>query len=152
MYIALTSKGLTLNNLKKNTCRAIECVYMYVCIHIYIHLLTSAYLCRQLGRPAGTTCGADDLPMCRLLYFYSLRRSSSAPSLIELRDDFIAIPEDYVSAMTEIDRQRRQIREMRVNQANRELQTAHLELLDERQATEVRKSTGILPLRAITAY
>ena len=72
--------------------------------------------------------------------YFSYRRSSSAPSLIELRDDFIAIPEDYVSAMLELDRQRRQIREMRVNQANaRELQFSQVEFLDEKQDTEVRQ-------------
>lgn len=58
---------------------------------------------------------------------YVCRRSASAPSLIELNDDFIAIPENYVSVMSELDRQRRQIREMKVSQANRELQALTLD-------------------------
>ena len=59
-----------------------------------------------------------------------------------------------MSAMSELDRQRRQIREMRVNQANaRELQFSQVEFLDEKQDTEVRQlclaqsvNLGFLPL------
>ncbi|XP_067933193.1 uncharacterized protein [Watersipora subatra] len=56
------------------------------------------------------------------------RRSESAPSLIELNDDFVAIPENYASTMGELERQRRQIKEMKVNKANRELQTLSIDL------------------------
>ena len=48
--------------------------------------------------------------------------------MIELNDDFISIPENYVSTMTELDRQRKQIREMKVNRANRELQALSIDL------------------------
>lgn len=51
--------------------------------------------------------------------------------------------------MSEIDRQRKQIKEMRINQANRELQTPQVEFLDERQDTEVRVSTRKLAIYVV---
>jgi len=75
-----------------------------------------------------------------MLWFSSVtcRRSDSAPSLIELRDDFVAIPEDFTGVMLEIDKQRKQIQMMRQNAQQRALQTAREEEATSFDDNEVR--------------
>lgn len=62
------------------------------------------------------------------------RRTTSAPSLVDLRDDFIAIPEDYQSVMSELDKQRKQIKAMKKAQANRAMYEGIAEEPESRQS------------------